>query len=1064
MKSRSHSRILLGMAVQIYLGFLLVLDVASAQPTSSIGQTEQVRAIQGLLRETPHSVVENPNDPSFDKRAEVLYRLLGDREVELAQPDAELPLTGSEREQLLIDLRRDPDRLFRVGVLVPRRPEVLEWAALQYKAPEYIPDWLVTNLPKFRPELERRAKTGNETCLWALLSSDFEEAEPILRALLRGEEFLTALSVMRRHPRTELEARQELMRLYRDETASDFTRSYAVELLLGYDWPGRDEFFDTDVLENPLWVQESLDPIGDFVRRNPDVLSSLSGHLGEPSSVSHDNAVLGIVALAQGRPTRENVLPLLPWLLNEKWTNVESYKRSYLFEGLKEADVPEAVPVLLSLLETSEDPAELLGVALALEKYMPAEFEAAWKSAKPRFHHSGEILGYQSELVEIGIRQGWVSMDEQIDAVKFHICKTGRPSDWNGDSEGRYPFVRLLASSRVYEEVPDDEFVRRLLEVAESWREEKNSELPDLEELIFRYPNDAVQTYLVSRLERGEFRLEHLVELAARRRSLTETNLQNLESLIPDGGSKAGVARVLAGEFKATNDVLDDKSQSISLLAMARYVGQELTVDWLRSAASHPELKEAVVAYLQVSERTDGRSLLREISDGYPITGRRSLEANLDEIEKSLVRRYESEGGQGHLYALLTSRDAHRLFRASTELTVVKDQADLTFESRYTSFYGKNDKNKSYDRRTLTAEELESFNRFIQDRRVDEWGEWINPTSHHFTSVQYLHLSPEGGHRIPVIINLGTEQGEGQKYVELIELFETLMDRPAETVYGFMTDVQGAEVIDDRGAADLILADEEGLKVRLQDEEGDFSWWMLDRTGVGARSNLPIPLPNENYYEGQSFFVLPGEVKLVVERERLSKVVPGGRRELFLKGQFDSMELSSDRQTGILVETESEAIDEEGSRVLKLLNLESAQLTRVDLGINDLLGPVAYLPGSGQFLVLVGEYDELLTGPGNGYLVEPRTGSSRAVRGDFRPWISAGRRGLQPAGAARYWAAIQTEVGTEVGLIGEDSFEFDVKAHYPGLFFDSPQMWVRDDEVYVTIGDIIRLPLQGRPL
>ena len=83
------------------------------------------------------------------------------------------------------------------------------------------------------------------------------------------------------------------------------------------------------------------------------------------------------------------------------------------------------------------------------------------------------------------------------------------------------------------------------------------------------------------------------------------------------------------------------------------------------------------------------------------------------------------------------------------------------------------------------------------------------------------------------------------------------------------------------------------------------------------------------------------------------------------------------------------------------------------------------------------------------------------VEGELEPWLTTGKRGLQHAEGSRYWAAMSTKLGTEVGLVDEATFEFDVKAHFPGLYFSSSQMWVQGDLIYVTIGDIITLPLKG---
>lgn len=148
---------------------------------------------------------------------------------------------------------------------------------------------------------------------------------------------------------------------------------------------------------------------------------------------------------------------------------------------------------------------------------------------------------------------------------------------------------------------------------------------------------------------------------------------------------------------------------------------------------------------------------------------------------------------------------------------------------------------------------------------------------------------------------------------------------------------------------------------------------------------------------------------------------------------------------------------------LMLLDVANATMHEIDLAPAKELWALDYLPLHNAFLVVRNEKDEYeRPRPASRcYLVDPQTGRAREVAGEFRPWTKhRGERALQSAGGTRYWTALPTPLGTEVGTIDHATFEFEPHVHYPGLWFRSSEMWVDGDRVIVAIGDVLSLPME----
>jgi hypothetical protein len=163
--------------------------------------------------------------------------------------------------------------------------------------------------------------------------------------------------------------------------------------------------------------------------------------------------------------------------------------------------------------------------------------------------------------------------------------------------------------------------------------------------------------------------------------------------------------------------------------------------------------------------------------------------------------------------------------------------------------------------------------------------------------------------------------------------------------------------------------------------------------------------------------------------------------------------------------------DQEESNHIVRMNLQTGREFRVNLPAADQLDPVAALPLN-KVLVKRAKPDYVPTGgKARGpdkpeyYLLDPATGVTRLVSGEFAPLLESGGRFLQPTERPdEFWAAMSDEKKnqTQIGRYSLRDFSFKPVTTVPQLQFDSMSMWVDagQQKVYVVYkGQLLRLPL-----
>src|SRR4030095_1791427 len=135
---------------------------------------------------------------------------------------------------------------------------------------------------------------------------------------------------------------------------------------------------------------------------------------------------------------------------------------------------------------------------------------------------------------------------------------------------------------------------------------------------------------------------------------------------------------------------------------------------------------------------------------------------------------------------------------------------------------------------------------------------------------------------------------------------------------------------------------------------------------------------------------------------------------------------------------------------------------RVNIEPASLFDAVAYVPVHGKVLLRRAKdpNNESSVGPDRieYYLLDPSTGDTRPVSGEFEPLHHLSRRFLQPTDKPNeFWAAItrSEKKETQVGRYNLKDFTFTPVLVVPEILFDSMSMWVDEGrkQIYVVYQD-----------
>lgn len=732
--------------------------------------------------------------------------------------------------------------------------------------------WLRNNSDLFIGELIESAKSvrlengflRNQQDLISLAKVDWERAKPIVDQFesnpAQAELYTLAKYVLYHNAvktgnSSDIERyRGELKKLVEDKKASYKTRDLAMDaLVLGGDFPDRKDWY-LSLLEDEtlLELQENgftgLTTLVRFLPNEreswmPEMLRMLDGQNPTLRSV----AVRNILQIG-GFKEKEVLVKLLPWLSDPKWARESrDYERRFLIILLREVEIPESVPGLITAVSNPSDE-HRMEAAKTLVKYKSVEAITVLR----RLLFNNENHELRESLIEALVAVGGFSDDEMMNALEayafFHIARekeraaredSDTEDDEDDEDETPVPVEISLGEYLFEYQSPTDGLVSRTIERIKTLQKTN----PDVSALLLsimeKWEHPLVDLEMLGWMTSGKANVETVLKLLAKRNEIRERVPNELSALREKNGLMRALGSVMLEDKNDLSDILRaaDAETLTSLLAFARLVRAPLPVTEVAPLlkSENKTLALAAERYLEAEDSTQARTfLLAQFKSETRILGANqgfvpNEKDDFESLQPLLSSLFRSVNGSTFANAKLdglykTEKNLRQEIAANPDLLAV-----YGFVLNYSSashivrlykdkiVYTYNEDNARYWEKQLTPNDHEVLTRFLIEKRIDNLAP-INVDymeEYGYPAGEFLMFGRNGGRRI-------FYQGYGvpEKLSGLAGLFETFGKEGVKLRYRLADKINGLEVLlaDDNLTAKAVWKDKNDFRLLVADE------------------------------------------------------------------------------------------------------------------------------------------------------------------------------------------------------------------------------------------------------
>jgi hypothetical protein len=1111
--------------------FRQLLDMPAPPPREE-GADAQANASK---KERPENFYDDDKPPPDDAPDEDLLDYWT-RNVSSTPRNGPKP-SDAVRRRLLAMCEADPELLPSLLTVMPDDEAGAERVNKLYDAAQgserfdddwrkAVRDWLQFNSTYFLDELvalARRAKdkegyVDNEDALRSYAKVDREGARALLQALAVGEQprtstLATALlyraALATKDSDDEEKYRARLRVVAADRTAPATARDTAIQTLSLTEWSGRDDWY-LSLFEDETLVGSSdgsfgFNPLTTLFDHDPEKWIPVMTKLVESKSRSTQQAAATCLVLHSiNHPRRDAILPVLRWLTDPDWINVNNPYRAWFMQKMSAIDVPESVPGLIWIVENDE--AHRMWAARTLAHYKDPRAIPALKKALAQENYEPHRIF----IIEGLLASGGVTESEQLAALDAYAEKLstseGRADVQRYRSSDEEPLSLPLSIGKylaAQKEAPDS-LAQETIARAESLQKTNAAKARALLEIAEGWEARQVDLDTLRRIAAGTADAATISNALTRAEKMRARVTSELRTLAASGGAAQGVAAVLLADDGLTHGALasGDRLAQTALLACARLAQVSLPVAEVGSLLTSKDATLALAAerYLLAEDSREARRLLLERhTDEAFITGWRdslsfitndgSLDA-MGRVEEKLRAEILKDGGPQEIYALLGNDE-----RPTFVLRVYADRGE----------YKHQENPARYRERTVAGAEIANFKSLFESSGLAESGPQIGYCHHICATAEFLTLSRRGGHRV---ISQQSTQGA---WMNLWDNFDTLGRGDGVRIrYHLEDEIKGLEILlaDDsleakavwqKGADLRVLVEraqtpeeveheqkltEEASRAGSDDEEEEqvaeaanaelqrrldalararVSW----RAFAGGKPGATVARPEVYSTFDYGAFEINDEDMPYQINDHMAQAIAGdslvlagytgdglwqkaaGRKAVRVsaEGNYANPVVAGG---GWVVAAKTDTHWGDPNYVVRL-DLRTGRELRVELPPAEDFAPIAFVASHGKVLLRRARDEYNGGGKQAGpetpefYLLDAATGRAQIITGVFTPLQQEGRRSLQPASApSEFWAAVpdRTKEQTEVGRYNTKDFSFKVLLNVPHMSFDSAAMWV----------------------
>jgi hypothetical protein len=648
-----------------------------------------------------------------------------------------------------------------------------------------------------------------------------------------------------------------------------------------------------------------------------------------------------------------------------------------------------------------------------------------------------------------------------------------------------------------------------------------------LRSILQNWNGPAINAMLLRNLETGKATLDSVVKLLSLRKELMEKQSTAVYDARDGGPLALGITACILNNNNEYDAILagENVESKIAMLACARLVRADLpvskTAEYLSSG--NKMLSLAAERYLESNDSPQARAAVLALHPNEArIMGATTFsapgEAELTESEFLRPLFASLPGGLSLDSYYISLAYAEGIKKTELKLQKeVRENDDLLGVYAYDDNFIRIYKDKTvfsweedtarYHERPLTESEFDNFKNFLASSGVDTLPPFLSePTDEEpeNEAEELLMLGRQGGRR--VFLESPTKP---QFFKDLDKAFEEMRKAPAKLHYWLEKDLQGLEILfsdEDlkavavwKNGADMrvlvenqrqreeidkeldALYKEEASKDDYDYDQGEkadrlrrqqrqyehLSWRKFAGGNLSAGAAQPtefqvIPVRDGHPVQQSDmpWRTRSAGIEVRANNEGLYKVSQGQLTKLRDGFYYEAFMVPGGRWA---LSSKVEA----GTQLVRV-NLLTGKEFRVEIQGHPYVRTVAYVPSVKRMLLAAAGYygDADAENRTSWFLLDPETGASQLVKGEFTPLTQQIMRPLQPASTPdEFWAAIPSaeKNETQIGLYNARSFIFKPLQKVSRITFSSMDMWVDEKEgkIYlVYAGHLLALPLK----